>query len=138
MSFYKNNKKLIDLYDCNYYLLDLVILILRPGAEWAIINNSKIDWLDDKQTKPTEEEINDIKDKLKKEYPIYQLRKKRNQLLEETDIYFNIFDYPIDENKKEELRIYRKHLRDLPNVLEDGNYNIDINNLESYFPIKPI
>ena len=138
MSFYKNNKKLIDLYDCNYYLLDLVILILRPGAEWAIINNSKIDWLDDKQTQPTEEEINDIKDKLKKEYPMYQLRKKRNQLLEETDIYFNIFDYPIDENKKEELRTYRKHLRDLPNVLEDGNYNIDINNLESYFPIKPI
>lgn len=138
MSFYKNNKKLIDLYDCNYYLLDLVILILRPGAEWAIINNSKIDWLDDKQTQPTEEEINDIKDKLKKEYSMYQLRKKRNQLLEETDIYFNIFDYPIDENKKEELRTYRKHLRDLPNVLEDNNINIDINNLDQYFPIKPI
>ena len=33
--------------------------ILRPGAEWSIGNNSysQLDWLDTKQTKPTEEEI---------------------------------------------------------------------------------
>lgn len=138
MSFYKNNKKLIDMYDCNYYLLDLALLILRPGSEWAVINNKKIDWIDKEQTQPIEEEINDVLDKLKKEYPMYQLRKKRNQILKDTDVYFNIFDYPIDDITKNKLKIYRSQLRDLPNNLEDNNIEVDINNLESYFPIKPI
>ena len=33
--------------------------VLRPGAEWAIGNNSysELDWLDTEQTKPTEEEV---------------------------------------------------------------------------------
>lgn len=33
--------------------------VLRPGAEWAIDNNSyaQLNWLDTEQTKPTEEEI---------------------------------------------------------------------------------
>jgi len=35
------------------------LLELRPGAEWSIDNNSysQLDWLDTKQTKPTEEEL---------------------------------------------------------------------------------
>lgn len=33
--------------------------VLRPGAEWAIDNNSyaQLTWLDTEQTKPTEEEV---------------------------------------------------------------------------------
>ena len=33
--------------------------VLRPGAEWAIDNNSyaELNWLDTEQTKPTEEEV---------------------------------------------------------------------------------
>ena len=33
--------------------------VLRPGAEWAIDNNSyaELTWLDTEQTKPTEEEV---------------------------------------------------------------------------------
>ena len=33
--------------------------VLRPGAEWAIDNNSyaQLNWLDTEQTKPTEEEV---------------------------------------------------------------------------------
>ena len=33
--------------------------VLRPGAEWAIDNNSYalLNWLDTEQTKPTEEEV---------------------------------------------------------------------------------
>ena len=33
--------------------------VLRPGAEWAIDNNSyaQLNWLDTEQTKPTEEGI---------------------------------------------------------------------------------
>ena len=138
MSFYKQNKKIIDKYECNYYLKDLALLILRPTASWTILNNETITWYDKEQIQPTEEEINDIKNKLIKEYPLYQLRKKRDQILKDTDIYFTISDYPIDENKKEELKNYRKELRDLPNYLEDNNIEIDIDNLEQYFPIKPI
>lgn len=137
MSFYKDNKKIIDMYNCSQSI-DVCLKLLRPNASWAVIDNI-IKW-DSKepQTQPTDEELNDVKKKLIEIYPMFQLRKKRNQLLEETDIFFNIFDYPIDDIKKEELKTYRRYLRDLPNVLEDNNINIDINNLESYFPIKPI
>lgn len=138
MSFYKQNKKIIDMYDCNMYLLEVPLIILRPTAHFSVKNNKIITWLDNEQTQPTEEEINDIKDKLKKEYPMYLLRKKRNQILKDTDVYFNIFDYPIDDITKNKLKIYRSQLRDLPNNLEDNNIEVDINNLESYFPIKPI
>ena len=36
-----------------------VLQVLRPGAEWAIDNNSyaQLTWLDTEQTKPTEEEV---------------------------------------------------------------------------------
>lgn len=42
----------------------------------------------------------------------HELREQRNQLLAETDKYMTI-DYPISEDKKQELKEYRQALRDI-------------------------
>ena len=44
---------------------------------------------------------------------IASIRSRRNSLLTETDKYMTI-DYPISEDKKEMIKIYRQALRDIP------------------------
>lgn len=56
------------------------------------------------------------------------LRNKRNRLLQESDWTQTVSDIPMSEEKKEEWRIYRQALRDLPE-------NVDINNV--VYPQKP-
>lgn len=48
----------------------------------------------------------------------FTVRETRNELLSETDKYFSISDYPISEEKKNEIRVYRQALRDIPQ--QDG------------------
>lgn len=57
------------------------------------------------------------------------VRKTRNKLLQESDWTQTVSDIPISEEKKEEWRIYRQALRDLPAT-------VDINNV--VYPQKPI
>ena len=61
---------------------------------------------DNIEIKPTETDII--------EYESIQLRQKRDMLLSETDKYMTI-DYPISEDKKQELKEYRQSLRDITN-----------------------
>lgn len=48
------------------------------------------------------------------EYNRFTARELRNELLVETDKYFSVSDYPIAEEKKNELKKYRQDLRDVP------------------------
>lgn len=57
-----------------------------------------------------------------------QIRAKRNNLISDTD-YLMLSDYPITEEQREELAIYRKALRDV--TLQDGFPK------EVVFPEKP-
>lgn len=43
-----------------------------------------------------------------------QIRFVRNQYLEQTDKYLSVSDFPIDEDTKEQYRLYRQYLRDYP------------------------
>lgn len=43
-----------------------------------------------------------------------QVRAVRNQYLEQTDKYLSVSDFPIDEDTKEQYRLYRQYLRDYP------------------------
>ena len=57
--------------------------ILRPGAQWNISGNlySELEWLDETQTKPTEEEINQKVSELEAQEPFTLLRAERNRLI---------------------------------------------------------
>ena len=108
---------------------------LRPGSKWVMEDdNFTISWRSD-VIPPTEEEIEMTIIELRNEYPLKELRRVRDSILEETDKYMSIIDYPISAEKKE-IRIYRQALRDLPQSLV--NTTIDSENLEQYFPVKPI
>lgn len=41
-----------------------------------------------------------------------EVRAVRNQYLEQTDKYLSVSDFPIDEETKEQYRLYRQYLRD--------------------------
>ena len=43
-----------------------------------------------------------------------EVRTFRNQYLEQTDKYLSVSDFPIDDNTKEQYRLYRQYLRDYP------------------------
>lgn len=43
-----------------------------------------------------------------------QVRERRNLLLQQTDIFVSVPDYPLREGDKEKLIAYRQYLRDLP------------------------
>ena len=65
---------------------------------------------------------------------IWAYRENRNILLSETDSYMNA-DYPITDEQREEMRVYRQALRDAPStftVTWDDNAQ-----LVQTFPSKP-
>lgn len=78
-------------------------------------------------TKDTSEIISFIKDKLSKkavdvksysgpsdrEILIGSIRGKRNHLLEESDFFMSVSDYPITDAQREEIKAYRQALRDI-------------------------
>ena len=84
---------------------------LRPKCEYMLEgeNYSGITWLDKNQTLPTEQEVLEKLEELKKERPFVLLREERNRLLQETD-----WRASSDLIISEEWKIYRQRLRDLP------------------------
>ena len=63
------------------------------------------------------------------------IREKRNRLLLESDIYM-VSDYPITDGKREEWKVYRQQLRDMPlnaeNIYNENGAIVDFN-----WPVKP-
>lgn len=72
----------------------------------------------------TKKEIKENKEKEEWEF----LRRKRNDLLKETD-YLMMEDYPISKENKDKIKEYRKKLRDLTELYK--------NPFEIIFPEKP-
>ena len=60
---------------------------LKPGAEWTLIGDdySGLEWLDSKQTKPTETEINSKIAELDSAEPMRLLREERDKRIAKTD-----------------------------------------------------
>jgi len=64
------------------------------------------------------------------------LRAKRNEKLAETDHYM-ISDWPITDEKREEWKIYRQKLRDLPSNSEEAKRLEDGSLINVTWPTKP-
>lgn len=86
---------------------------LRPGAEW-VLRDGDLEWLDQSQTEPTEQEIDDEIQRITAEIPWQNLRAKRNHSLSETD-YLALSDQTLTP----EMEAYRQALRDLPSNTTD-------------------
>ena len=88
---------------------------LRPGAECSIRGNSYagIEWLDESQTKPTEDEVNAKVTELVNAYPMKLLRDKRDRLILQTD-WRIVVAKETGTNIPAAWKTYRQALRDLP------------------------
>ena len=90
---------------------------LRPNCEYMLEgeNYSGITWLDQNQTLPTEQEVLEKLEELKKERPFKFLREERNRRLADCDwVVTKYAEYGY--NIPKEWRAYRQALRDLPSI----------------------
>ena len=125
-----------ELLELNYKCLVQSIRNLRPGAEYVLRGRSYegLEWLDNTQTKPTEEEINTKIVELKNAEPMNRLKEHRNKLLQNCD-WTQGADSPLSDSAKTEWATYRQALRDLPstaNPILEGTF---ITNVE--WPQEP-
>ena len=112
---------------------------LKPKAQWNLIgfDYSGLEWLDKKQTKPTEEEINVKIAELEAEEPFKLLRIERNRRLAETD-WTQLKDIDLDLIRERNWKNYRQALRDLPLVSNpklDSYGDLDMSSVT--WPDKP-
>ena len=117
------------------YDLPSALTSLKPGAEWTLRGNeySGLEWLDSKQTKPTETEINSKIAELDNAEPMRLLRVERDRRIAKTD-----WRAGSDLRMQSKWSIYRQQLRDLPASASpklDSNYNLDLTSVT--WPTEP-
>ena len=85
---------------------------LRPFANWTILgeNYADITWLDEVQTKPTEEEVNAEIARLTQQQPLDDCKAKAKQLIAATD--WSVLP-DVGLQNKTEFEAYRSQLRAL-------------------------
>ncbi len=122
-------------------IIDIPVALqsLRPNAQWHMIGTeySNIHWDDETQTKPTEEEVNNKIEELKKSEPFRLLRVIRNKLIAETD-WTQLKDIDLDIIRERNWKNYRQALRDLPSKSTpklDSNGDLDMSSVS--WPDKP-
>jgi hypothetical protein len=112
---------------------------LRPGSKWTVRGDSYegLEWLDENQSKPTEEEIIQEIEALKAAEPMRRLRAYRDKLLAEVD-WVTIRSYNQGVPVPEEWVQYCQALRDLPTTATpvlDPTSKIGISGVD--WPVKP-
>jgi len=106
---------------------------LRPNSKFVIIDDSTIDWQDEKETQPTDTEIATEQTRLIALEEFKVLREERNRRLTATD-----WRASSDLTLSDDWKTYRQSLRDLPaNVSPklDSNGNLDLSSVT--FPSEP-
>ena len=117
------------------YDLPSALTSLKPGAEWTLRGNeySGLEWLDSKQTKPTETEINSKIAELDNAEPMRLLRVERDRRIAKTD-----WRASSDLTISDAWKTYRQALRDLPSTASpklDSNYELDLTSVT--WPTEP-
>ena len=112
---------------------------LKPKAQWNLIgfDYSGLEWLDEIETKPTEDELNAKIAELEAAEPFRLLREERNKLIAETD-WTQLKDISLDSIREKNWKEYRQALRDLPNGSTpklDSNGGLDMSSVT--WPDKP-
>ena len=108
---------------------------LKPGSEWVLRGEdySGLEWLDSKQTQPTETEVNSKISELDNAEPMKLLREERNRRIALTD-----WRASSDLTLADAWKTYRQALRDLPVSASpklDSNYELDLTSVT--WPTEP-
>ena len=106
---------------------------LRPNAAWVIIEDTTIDWRDEKETQPTDTEITTEQTRLIALEEFKLLREERNKRLAATD-----WRDSSDVGLTDAWKTYRQALRDLPANASpklDADGNLDMSSVT--FPTEP-
>ena len=108
---------------------------LKPGSEWVLRGEdySGLEWLDSKQTQPTETEVNSKISELDNAEPMKLLREERNRRIALTD-----WRASSDLTLADAWKTYRQALRDLPASATpklDSSFNLDLTSVN--WPTEP-
>tara|TARA_B100001121_G_C18226369_1_gene406056 strand:- start:30 stop:392 length:363 start_codon:yes stop_codon:yes gene_type:complete len=108
---------------------------LKPEAQWVLRGGdySGLEWVDEKQTKPTETEINNKIAELDTAEPVRLLREERDRRIAKTD-----WRAGSDLTLASAWSTYRQALRDLPASASpklDSNYELDLTSVT--WPTEP-
>ena len=117
------------------YTIADALLLLKPESEWVLRGEdySGLEWLDSKQTQPTETEVNSKISELDNAEPIKLLREERNRRIAKTD-----WRASADLTLTDAWKTYRQALRDLPASATpklDSNYQLDLTSVT--WPTEP-
>ena len=115
------------------------LIALKPKAQFILRGDTYagLEWLDETQTKPTEEEINAKISELEVAEPARQVREIRDRLLAESDWTQNRDVVLLNDTTWKQ---YRQDLRDLPASASftpklDSNGNLDMSSVT--WTLKP-
>ena len=109
--------------------------LLRPGAQWTLRGDdiSGLEWIDTKQTQPTETEINSKIAELDNAEPMRLLRIERDIRIAKTD-----WRASSDLTLSDAWKTYRQALRDLPASASpklNSDYELDLTSVS--WPTEP-
>ena len=115
------------------YDITHALQLLKPAAEWALRGDaySDIQWLDESQTKPTEDEVTAKITALNNEEPMKLLREERDRLIGQSD-WRIVKAKETSTNIPAAWKTYRQALRDLPASSTpklDSNDNLDMSSV---------
>ena len=117
------------------YTIADALLLLKPESEWVLRGEdySGLEWLDSKQTQPTETEVNSKISELDNAEPMKLLREERNRRIALTD-----WRASSDLTLADAWKTYRQALRDLPASATpklDSYYELDLTSVT--WPTEP-
>jgi len=115
------------------------LIALKPKAQFVLRGDTYagLEWLDENQTKPTEDELNAKITELEASEPTRQVRVIRDRLLAESDWTQNRDVVLLNDTTWQQ---YRQDLRDLPASASftpslDSNGDLDMSSVT--WPLKP-
>ena len=121
------------------YTIKEALTLLKPEARWVCHGDTYagLEWLDEIQTMPTEDEINTKIAELEAAEPARQVREIRDRLLAESDWTQSRDVVLLNDTTWKQ---YRQDLRDLPASASftpklDSNGNLDMSSVT--WPLKP-
>ena len=117
------------------YDITHALTALKPGAEWVLRGEdySGLEWLDSKQTQPTETEVNSKISSLDSAEPMRLLRIERDIRIAKTD-----WRASSDLTVSDAWKTYRQALRDLPASASpklNSEYELDLTSVT--WPTEP-
>ena len=116
------------------YSIGQALLALKPGAEWVLRGEdySGLEWLDSKQTQPTETEVNSKISELDNAEAMRLLRIERDARIVQTD-----WRASADLTLTDAWKTYRQALRDITTQTPklDSNYELDLTSVT--WPTEP-